>query len=170
MSGDLRERALEFFNKAHYQQEHGLFQDSLKNYLLSLDLQEKLAATDTVFNTWIATTLNNLAALLSNMGKPEEANKRYEALLEREPGNVVYQSHVAATLNNLGLFMEYQGKFPDAKKYYEKTIRKLEEPRYYMTIKAKSKAIIYLIQLISKEVEKETNILKKPGRHSSIFQ
>jgi hypothetical protein len=48
MSGDLRERALEFFNKAYYQHEHGLFQDSLKNYLLSLDIQEKLAAKQVV--------------------------------------------------------------------------------------------------------------------------
>lgn len=176
MSGDLRERALEFFKKARYQQEHGLFQDSIKNYLFSLDIQEKLAATDSFFNTWIATTLNNLGNLLSDMGKPDEAINRYEralkmreALLEREPENVVYQSYVATTLNNLGLFKEHLGNFPDAKKYYEKTLRILKEPRYYMTIKAKSKAIICLIQLISKEADRETNILKKPGHYKEIY-
>ncbi|MDP3103666.1 MAG: tetratricopeptide repeat protein [Candidatus Methanoperedens sp.] len=224
MSGELRERALEFFNKALDKQKHGLYQDSLKNYLISLDIQEKLAATDSLINTWVAMTLNNLGNLLSNMGKPEDAKNRYEralkmyealldgepgnvvyqsqvamtlnnlgnllsdmgkpedaknryeralkmreALLDGEPGNVVYQSQVAMTLNNLGLFMEHLGNFPDAKKYYEKTLRILKEPNYYMTIKAKSKAIIYLIQLISKEADRETNILKKSGHFKEIY-
>ena len=43
MSGRLRDKALKFFNAAKYQQEHGLFEDSLKNYLFSLNIQKKMA-------------------------------------------------------------------------------------------------------------------------------
>ena len=176
MSHDLRERALELFNKAHSQQEHGSYKNSLKNYLISLDIQEKLARSDPFFNTWVATTLNNLGALLKNMGRPEDARKSYEralemreALLAGEPSNVVYQSQVAMTLNNLGLFMDSIGKFPDAKKFYEKSIGILKEPQYYITIKAKSRAILNLIQLISKEADWETNILTKSGHFKDIY-
>ena len=101
MSGQLKDKALRFFNVAKSQQERGLFEDSLKNYLISLDIQEKLAKYDPFLNILIATTLNNLGDLLSNMGKPEEAKNSYEralemreALLEGDPGNVVYQLQI----------------------------------------------------------------------------
>jgi tetratricopeptide (TPR) repeat protein len=273
MSGELKDKAVKFFNAAHSQQERGLFEDSLKNYLISLDIQEKLAKSDPFFITWIATTLNNLGNLLSDMGKPEDARnsyeralkmresllsgdpgnvvyqsqvattlnnlgallsdmgkpedarnsyeralkmresllsgdpgnvvyqsqvamtlnnlgnllknmgkpedarnsyeralKIYESLLSGDPGNVVYQSQVATTLNNLGLFMEKTGNFPDAKKYYEDSLRILKEPLYYMTIKAKSRAIINLIQLISKEADRETNLSTRQSHFKEIYE
>jgi tetratricopeptide (TPR) repeat protein len=177
MSGELKDKAVRFFNAARSQQERGLFEDSLKNYLISLDIQEKLAKSDPFFNTWISTTLNNLGALLSDMGKPEDARNSYEralkmreSLLSGDPGNVVYQSQVAMTLNNLGLFMEKTGNFPDAKKYYEDSLRILKEPLHYMTIKAKSRAIINLIQLISKEADRETNLSTRQSHFKEIYE
>ena len=110
------------------------------------------------------------------MGQPVEAKNSYEralkmreALLAGEPGNVVYQSQVATTLNNLGFFMEQTGNFPAAKKYYEDSLGILKEPLHYMTIKAKSRAIINLIQLISKEANKETNLSTKHGHFKEIY-
>jgi tetratricopeptide (TPR) repeat protein len=133
MSVQLKDKALRLFNKAKSQQDRGLFEDSLKNYLLSLDIQEKIAKSDPVFNTWIAATLNNLGALLSNMGKPDNAKnsyeralKMYEVLLEGDPGNVVYQSDVAMTLNNLGALLSDMGKPDDAKNSYERALKMRE--------------------------------------------
>jgi tetratricopeptide (TPR) repeat protein len=67
-------------------------------------------------------TLNNLGALLKNMGQPVEAKNRYEralkmyeALLDGEPGNVMYQSDVAMTLNNLGNLLSDMGQPVEAK-------------------------------------------------------
>jgi len=92
-----------------------------------------------------------------------------EVLLKSEPGNVVYQSDVATTLNNLGLFMEQTENFTSAKKYYEDSVGILKEPLHYMTIKVKSRAIINLIQLISIEADKETNLSTKQGHFKEIY-
>ncbi|MCD4797402.1 MAG: tetratricopeptide repeat protein, partial [Methanosarcinales archaeon] len=51
-------------------QSKGMFNESLKLYTAALNIQEELAKINPFFNTWVATTLNNLGALLSDMGRP----------------------------------------------------------------------------------------------------
>ncbi len=95
-------------------QSRGMFEDALRMHTTVLNIQEDLAKVEPFFNTWVATTLNNLGALLSDMGKPEEANekyeralKMYESLLETDTKSSVYQSQVATTLNNLGNLLSW---------------------------------------------------------------
>jgi Tfp pilus assembly protein PilF len=48
-------------------------------------MREKLLKTDTsssVYQSQVAMTLNNLGALLGDMGRPEDAKNRYERALE----------------------------------------------------------------------------------------
>jgi tetratricopeptide (TPR) repeat protein len=130
-----------------------------------------------VYQSDVAMTLNNLGTLLSAMGELEDSRNNFEralkmreSLLSGKPGNVIYQSQVAMTLNNLGLFMEKTGKFLAAKKHYEDSLRVLKEPLHYMTIKAKSRTIINLIQLISKEADKETNLSRRQGHFKEIYE
>ena len=133
MSGRLEDKALKFFNAAKSQQERGLFKDSLKNYLISLNIQEKLVKSDPFFNTWISMTLNNLGTLLSDMGQPAEAQNRYEhalemreSLLDGKPDSVVYQSDVAMTLNNLGNLLSDMGQPVEAENSYDRALTMYE--------------------------------------------
>ena len=105
---------------ANVLQSKGMFDKSLKLHTVALDIQEKLAKIDPFFNTWVATTLNNLGALLSDMGRPEEALSRYQ--------------------KSLGIYTE---------------------PMQYLTIKAKARAIINIIQLVSGCAQEDTNIIQK---------
>jgi len=45
-------------------QSKGMFEEALKLHAATLNIQEELAKIDPFFNTWVATTLNNLSALL----------------------------------------------------------------------------------------------------------
>jgi len=104
----------------------GMFEDALRMHITVLNIQEDLAKIEPLFNTWVATTLNNLGNLLSDMGRPEEAKKKYEraleiyeSLLETNTKSSVYQSQVATTLNNLGTLLSNMGRPEEAKKKYE---------------------------------------------------
>ena len=66
--------------------------------------------------------------------------------------------------------MEKTGNFPDAKKYYENSLSILKEPLHYMTITAKSRVIINLIQLISKEADRETNLSTRQSHFKEIYE
>jgi len=46
MSVQLKDKALRLFNAAKSKKDRGLFEESIRNYLLSLDIQEKLAKSD----------------------------------------------------------------------------------------------------------------------------
>ena len=103
-------------------QSKGMFDRSLKLYTDALNIQEGLAKKDPYFNRSVAATLNNLGALLSEMGRQEDAKKRYEcaleireALLETDPQNSEYQAWVATTLSNLSLLLSDMGRTDDAK-------------------------------------------------------
>ncbi|MHC1595512.1 MAG: tetratricopeptide repeat protein, partial [Candidatus Syntropharchaeales archaeon] len=196
----------------------------LKSYTIALDIQEKLAEHEPFFKTWVATTLNNLGNLLSDMGRIDDARARYEGalemrekLLEDDPESVVYQSNVATTLNNLGTLLSDMGRIDDARARYEGALEKYEEllkgapenvtyqsyvattlnnlgtllsdmgmiddararyeqslgiytePMQYMTIRAKSRTIINIIQLISKSAEEATNQWKKQERFGEVY-
>ena len=71
-----------FGTTASVLQSKGMFDKSLKLHTAALNIQEKLAKIDPFFNTWVATTLNNLGTLLSDMGRPEEAKTNYEHALK----------------------------------------------------------------------------------------
>jgi len=114
-------------------QSKGMFDESLKLHTTALKIQEELAKIDPSFNTWVATTLNNLGALLSEMGRPEDAKIRCEralemceALLATDPHSSVYQSWVATTLNNLGALLSEMGRPEDAKTRYERALEMCE--------------------------------------------
>ncbi len=55
----------------------GMFDDALKIYSTVLNIQEHFAKVEPFFNTWVATTLNNLGTLLFDMGRLEEAKGKY---------------------------------------------------------------------------------------------
>jgi len=101
-------------------QSAGRYDEALTNHTIALNIQNELAKHDPFFNTWVATTLNNLGNLLLDMGRIDDAMKRYEGALN------IYT-----------------------------------EPMQYMTIRAKSRTIVNIIQLLSNSAEKETNKLKK---------
>jgi len=116
--------------KAIVLQSKGIFDESLKMYTAALNIKEKLVKKDSYFNKSVATTLNNLGALLSEMGRPEEAKIRYEralemreALLVTAPQSSVYQSWVAGTLNNLGLLLFEMGKPEETKTRCERALK-----------------------------------------------
>jgi len=149
-------------------QSKGMFNESLKLYTAALNIQEELAKINPFFNTWVATTLNNLGALLSDMGRPEEAKTRYEraleiyeALLATDPASSVYQSWVATTLNNLGTLLSDMGNKKGALGCYQKSLDIFIEPMQYLTIKAKARAIINIIQLVSGCAQECTNMMRK---------
>ena len=78
-------------------------------------------------------TLNNLAILLIDMGRPEDAKIKYdralemrESLLSTDPENIVYQSQVATTLNNLGNLLSDMGRNKDAKNKSERALEMRE--------------------------------------------
>ncbi|KPQ44658.1 MAG: kinesin light chain [Candidatus Methanoperedens nitroreducens] len=130
MSRQLKDKALRLFKAAKSEFDRGLFEDSLKNYLFSLDIQEKLSKSDPFLNILIAATLYNLGVLLSKMGKPEEAKNSYEraikmygGLLAGDPGNVEYQLQIAGALNNLGILLSDMGKPEEAKNSYERALK-----------------------------------------------
>ena len=64
-------------------QSAGRYDKALENLTIALNIQEELAKIEPFFNTWVATTLNNLGNLLSNMGKLEDAKEKYEGALEK---------------------------------------------------------------------------------------
>ncbi|HUV83525.1 MAG TPA: tetratricopeptide repeat protein, partial [archaeon] len=118
-----------FWTTASVMQSKGMFDESLRLHTAALNIQEELVKFDPFFNTWVATTLNNLGALLFDMGRPEDAKTRYEralemreALLAIDPQSSIYQSWVATTLNNLGTLLSDMGRPEDAKTRYERAL------------------------------------------------
>ena len=118
---------------ANVLQSKGMFDKSLKLYTAALNIQDGLAKKDSYFNKSVATMLNNLGALLSDMGRLEDAKKKYEralemreALLETDPASSVYKSDVAMTLNNLGNLLKNMGRLEGAKKKYERALEMRE--------------------------------------------
>ena len=100
-------------------------------------MYETLLKTDpssSVYQSDVATTLNNLGVLLSDMDRPEDAKNRSkralemrETLLKTDPSSSVYQSHVATTLNNLGTLLWDMGRPEDAKNRYERALEMREK-------------------------------------------
>ena len=146
-------------------------EEAKKKYERALEMREALLATDpdsSVYQSDVAMTLNNLGNLLANMGRPEEAKKKneralkiYEALLATDPVSSVYQSQVATTLNNLGNLLKNMGRPEEALSSYQKSLGIYTEPMQYLTIKAKARAIINIIQLVSGCAQEDTNIIQK---------
>jgi tetratricopeptide (TPR) repeat protein len=108
----------------------GNFENGKKYFEQSLKISEQLAATNSFYNEWVATTQNNLGILLCDMGRFEDAKiryeqalKMYEALLNKGPKNVQYQSDVAMTQNNLGALLKDMGRFEDAKLMFEQALK-----------------------------------------------
>ncbi|RZB33229.1 MAG: hypothetical protein AEth_00022 [Candidatus Argoarchaeum ethanivorans] len=107
----------------------GRFDEALSAYLSALRIQERLAEKNPFFKTWVATTLNNLGILLSDLRRFEDARDKYErsltiyeALLDSDPENTTYQSDVATTLNNLGILLSDLRRSEDARDKYERSL------------------------------------------------
>ena len=146
-------------------------EDAKIKYERAFEMRKALLATapqNSVYQSWVATTLNNLGNLLRDMDRPEDAKKRYEhafkiyeALLATDPDSSVYQSQVATTLNNLGNLLKNMGDKKDALGCYQKSLGIYTKPMQYLTIKAKARAIINIIQLVSECAQEDTNIIHK---------
>jgi len=111
-------------------QSMGKFGEALEMHTTALNIQEDLAKTEHFFNTWVAMTLNNLGALLDNLGRPEEAKEKFEralemceSLLATDPQSSVYQSQVAMALNNLGALLYDMGRPEDVKEKFERALK-----------------------------------------------
>jgi tetratricopeptide (TPR) repeat protein len=148
------------------------YEDALEKYGGLLDGDPE----NVTYQSYVAATLNNLGALLSDMGRIDDAKERYEDALEKygglldgDPGNVTYQSYVAMTLNNLGALLSDMGRIDDARARYEGALNIYTEPMQYMTIRAKSRTIINIIQLISKSAEEATNQWKKQEHFGEVY-
>ena len=157
----------------------GRIDDAKERYEGALKMRERLLDGDpdnVTYQSYVAMTLNNLGVLLSDMGRIDDAKERYEGalemyerLLESDSDNVTYQSDVAGTLNNLGALLADMGRIDDARARYEKSLGIYTEPMQYITIRAKTRAIINIIQLLSNSAEKETNKLKKQKYLKDIY-
>ncbi|KAF5412449.1 MAG: hypothetical protein C5S47_01350 [Candidatus Methanogasteraceae archaeon] len=157
----------------------GRIDDARERYEGALKMYERLLEGDyenTTYQSYVAMTLNNLGNLLSGMGRIDDARERYEGalkmrerLLEGDPENTTYQSYVAGTLNNLGNLLSDMGRIDDARERYEGALNIYTEPMQYMTIRAKSRTIVNIIQLLSNSAEKETNKLKKQKYLKDVY-
>ena len=146
----------------------------------ALQMHEYLLATDTkntVYQSNVANTLNNLGNLLFYVNKPEDAKDKYErsleiynALLATNTQNTVYQSRVASTLNNLGTLLSDMDDKKEALDCYQKSLAIYTEPMQYLTIKAKARAIINIIQLISGCAEESTNAYRKLNYFKKVYE
>ena len=111
------------------------------------------------------------------MGRPDEAKEKYEralqmreSLLATDPQSSVYQSQVAMTLNNLGALLFDMGGKKDALNCYQKSLGIYTEPMQYLTIKAKTRAIINIIQLVSGCAEESTNTYPKLNYFKKVYE
>ena len=158
----------------------GRADEAKTRYERGLKTYEGLLETDpesSVYQSQVATTLNNLGNLLSKMGRPDEAKirceralKTYEDLLETDPESSVYQSWVAGTLNNLGTLLSDMGDKKSALGCYQKSLGIYTEPMQYMTIKAKARAIINIIQLVSGCAQEDTHEIRKSNYFKKVHE
>ena len=124
------------FNTALKLHESGRFYEAYPLYEKALISFENLLdkfPENTQFQSYVATTLNNLGNLLSDMGRLEEAKGRYERalemreqLLKSDKENTQFQSDVAMTLNNLGALLKVMGRLEEAKERYERALGLVE--------------------------------------------
>lgn len=148
----------------------------------SLIMTQELLDSDpdnAAFQSSVAGILHNLGNLVRIMGPVEEAEEaklRFERslimkqkLLEKNHNNISYQSDVAKTLNNLGLLLRDMGRMKEAKLRFEESLDIYTEPMQYETIRAKSRAIINIIQLLLECAKKETNLLKKHDSFNEVY-
>jgi tetratricopeptide (TPR) repeat protein len=114
----------------------GRQEEAREMYERALEMYERLLKSDaenTRFQSYVATTRNNLGALLSVMGRQEEARKMYkralemyERLLESDAENTQFQSDVAMTQNNLGALLSDTGRQEEAREMYERALEMRE--------------------------------------------
>jgi CHAT domain-containing protein/Tfp pilus assembly protein PilF len=99
-----------------------------RSYTEALEIYRRLAAQEPhIFNQDVATTLNNLGTVQSDMGKRAAAEKSYTEALDirrtlaaQEPQ--IFNQYVAMTLNNLGTVQSGMGKRPAAEKSYTEAL------------------------------------------------
>jgi tetratricopeptide (TPR) repeat protein/predicted amidohydrolase len=154
-------------------------EEAKDKYERALEMRVLLLETDTkssVYQSQVATTLNNLGALHSYMERPDEAREKYErafkirkSLLETNPKSSVYQSDVATTLNNLGNLLSDMGRLEEAVQHYQKSLQIFTEPMQYLTIQAKARAIINIIQLVSRCAQENTNIIHRSKYFKKVY-
>lgn len=113
------------------------FQDAYPLYLKALEGFETFLKTDpanSLFQSYVAMTQNNLGALLHDMGRLKEAKSRFERalelrekLLKSDPANTQFQSYVAMTQNNLGNLLSDMGRLKEAKTRFERALELYEK-------------------------------------------
>jgi tetratricopeptide (TPR) repeat protein len=120
------------FNAALSLHESGRFLDAYPIYMKALkgfELRLEKYPDNTQFQSYVATTRNNLGTLLSDMGRLEEARDMHSAalamreqLLKSDPDNTQFQSYVAMTRNNLGALLREMGRLEEARDMYERAL------------------------------------------------
>jgi len=136
--GDQKDPA-SIFNAALNLHESGRFQDAYPLYVKALKGFETFLKSDTansLFQSDVAMTQNNLGILLRDMGRLEEAKTRYEhalefyeKLLKSDTANTQFQSDVAMTQNNLGILLSVMGRLEEAKARYERALVLVKEQK-----------------------------------------
>lgn len=109
---------------------HGNLEKNKEFFEHLLKIFEFLASLDPFYITLVASTEDILGALLTNMGRLEEAKLRFEqalkmreALLNTNPENTKCQLDVAVTQNNIGLLLQDMGKIEEAKFRFELALK-----------------------------------------------
>ncbi|MCJ7424000.1 DUF3856 domain-containing protein [Candidatus Bathyarchaeota archaeon] len=110
----------------------GRYDEALVESKGALRIQKSMLTHDprnTEYQSDVATILNNLGILQSDMGRFDdavnsykEAQEMYRTLLKSDPNNATYQSDVAMTLNNLGNLQSETGRFDDALNSYKEAL------------------------------------------------
>ena len=157
----------------------GRIDEAEEQYEGALRIFERLLESNpdnVTYQSSVAANLDNLGNFLARVGRIKKAYEWYEdslkmreRLLKGDSENVTYQSDVATTMNNLGALLSDMGRIDEAKDRYEGALGIYTEPMQYMTILAKLRTIINIIQLVSRSAEEETNRLKKPEHFREVY-
>ncbi len=157
----------------------GRVAEAKKRFECALEIRERLLGGDpknVTYQLCVAMSMNNLGNSLVDLGRIEEAEGRYESalemyeiLLEGDSENITYQSDVAMTLNNLGNLFADMGRVDEARRRYERSLDIYTEPMQHITVQAKSRAIINIIQLTFRSAEEETNRVKKQKHFGEVY-
>ncbi|MBX7142785.1 MAG: tetratricopeptide repeat protein, partial [Chitinophagales bacterium] len=104
------------------------FTEAQEKYQEALDIRRELARSNPqTYLPDVATTLNNLAVLLSDRNEFTEAQEKYQEALDirRELARSnpqTYLPDVATTLNNLAVLLKARNEFTEAQEKYQEAL------------------------------------------------
>jgi tetratricopeptide (TPR) repeat protein len=114
------EAALLLNEAGYYLDERALYGEAERLYRASLTLRERIYGPD---NLYVASSLNNLAALYQNQSRYAEAEPLYRRVLAiNEHTHGPSHPHVAAILDNLAMLYFVQSRYEEAEQFAQRAL------------------------------------------------